>query len=383
MRVCRRLSLLCLLLLPSLIGPGCGGEKSAPPPPPPEVLVAIATPEDTPIQFEHLASIDGIDSVELRARVPGYVLSQDYVDGTFVKKGQLLFTIDPTLTRGATAQASGEVSLAESALLKARGDLTRARPLAAAGVVSQQELMHALAAEESAGAQLAAAQGRLQVARANQGYTRITSPVDGLAGFAKVRVGALVGQGEATLLTTVSQIDTMRVSFPISEQEYLRNPDGIRALGSVELLLASGAIYAQRGKVELVERQVDPTTGTLTIQALFPNPDRLLRPGLYGKVRGVREIKKAALLVPQRAVTELQGTYQLSIVGPDDKVEVRAVTTGERIGSRWIVERGLRPGERVIVEGLQKVRSGQRVAPRPYVAAKSAAASPAREPAHG
>lgn len=349
-------------------GGGCGGDKPAAPPPTPEVLVTTLQSEDLPVYIEMLGSLDGWENIEIRARVPGYLLSQDYLDGTFVKKGQLLFTIDPSLTRATTAQAAGQVSLAEAALAKARSDLARTRPLAAAGVMSQQDLEHAVAAEESAAAQLAAAQGGLNFARANLGYTRVLAPVDGLAGFAKVRAGALVGQGEATLLTTVSQIDPIRVSFAISEQEYLANPDRVRELGSVELILANGTVYAHRGKVELIDRQVDPTTGTLTLQALFPNPDRILRPGLYGKVRGVREIKKGAILVPQRAVTELQGTFQLDVVGSDNKVEIRPVTIGERVGSRWVIEKGLRPGERVIVEGLQKVRAGQVVTTKPYVA---------------
>lgn len=356
---------------------GCDGRDKTPPPPPPEVLVTEAQPEDVPLYLEALASLDGLENIEIRARVPGYVLSQDYQEGTFVKKGQLLFTIDPSLTRASTAQASGAVSVAEAALARARSDLARARPLAAAGVLSQQDLEHAIAAEESASAQLAAAQGGLNFARANLGYTRVASPVDGLAGFAKVRAGALVGQNEATLLTTVSQIESIRASFSISEQEYLASPDRIREMGSVELILANGTVYKHPGKVELVDRQVDPTTGTLTLQAIFPNPDHLLRPGLYGKVRGVREIKKGALLVPQRAVAELQGTYQLSLVGADNKVEVRAVTMGEHIGSRWLVERGLRPGERLIVEGLQKARAGQPVMPRPYAPQKAASTASA------
>jgi membrane fusion protein (multidrug efflux system) len=341
---------------------------TAAPPPPPEVLVQTVQPEDVPIYAESVGTVDGLINAEVRARVAGVVTSQAYQEGSFVTKGQLLFTIDPSLTAAAAKKALGDVGAATAALAKAEADVKRLEPLTEQGVASQQDLDNARAARQLAQANLIAATGNRETASANLSYTRIVAPISGLAGLAKARVGSLVGQGEPTLLTTVSQIDPVRVSYAISEQWYLANPGkfqgGDRA-ESLELILSDGSKYPFPGKVSFADRQVDPTTGTLTVLATFPNPDGLLRPGLYAKVRDMRELQKGVLCVPQRAVSELQGGAQVVVIGAGDRAETRAVVMGERVEGRWIVKSGLKPGERVVVEGLQKVRNGAVVSPKP------------------
>lgn len=364
---------LCLVAcLAPLVGCGRGGAGAASAPPPPEVLVQTVQPEDVPLYVEVVSTIDGSLNAEIRARAAGIITSQAYKEGTFVKKGDLLFTIDPSLTAAAAKKAIGDVGAANAALAKAEADVKRLEPLIGTGIVSQQDLDNARAARQIASGNVQAATGSQETASANLSYTRITAPISGLAGIAKHRVGSLVGQGESTLLTTISQIDPVRVSYAISEQWYLSNPKRFQGDSSgpaiLELVLADGSTYPHRGRISFADRQVDPSTGTLTVLASFPNPDGLLRPGMYAKLRDVREVKKGVICVPQRAVTELQGAAQLVVVGPDNRAQPRAVTTGERVGSRWIISSGLQAGERVIVEGLQKVRKGDLVAPKPMPA---------------
>ncbi|HET6281824.1 MAG TPA: efflux RND transporter periplasmic adaptor subunit [Polyangia bacterium] len=351
------------------------------PPPPPDVLVHTVQPEDVPIYAESVGTIDGSLNAEVRARVAGVVTSQAYKEGTFVSKGQLLFTIDPSLTAAAAKKALGDVDGAAAALAKAESDLKRIEPLTHQGVASQQDLDNARAARNLAQANLVSATGGRETASANLSYTRIVAPVAGLAGIAKARLGSLVGQGEATLLTTVSQVNPVRVSYAISEQWYLSDPRKFQGGGNapavLELVLADGSTYAHRGKVTFADRQIDPSTGTLTVVASFPNPDALLRPGMYAKLRDVRELKKAVVCIPQRAVAELQGAAQVMVVGAGNKAETRAVVTGERVGSRWVIKSGLRPGERVIVEGLQKVRNGVVVTPKAMPVTAAINAGPA------
>jgi membrane fusion protein (multidrug efflux system) len=351
---------------------GCSTSSASPPPPgPPEVVVQTVQPEDVALHGETVGTLEGMVNAEIRARVPGYIQAQHYADGTFVEAGQLLFTIDPSLAEATAKRARGDLEAAKAALAKADVELRRGRALASDGLASKQSLDNAVAARALAAANVTAAQGMLETALANLSYTRVTAPIRGLAGIAKVRVGTLVGQGEATLLTTVSQIDPIRVSYPISEQAYLANAKKYQAAAdpsappALELFLADRSLYPHKGRLGFLDRQVDPTTGTITAMATFPNPDALLRPGLYARVREVREVRKGVLLVPQRAVSELQGTYQVVVIGAGDKAETRNVVAGERVGSRWIIESGLTPGERVVVEGLQKVRSGMVVAPKP------------------
>lgn len=369
----------------------CSSATPAPPaPPPPEVIVQTVQAEDVPIYIDAIGTIDGMVNAEIRARVPGYVRVQAYADGTYVKKGDLLFSIDPLLTQAAVTKAQGDTAASRAALAKADLDLKRLEPLAAQGVSSKQDLDNARAARQLAEANVLSSQGNLDTASANLSYTRLTAPIAGLAGLARVRVGSLVGQGEATLLTTISQIDPVRVSYTISEQLYLSNPKKYQSAANsptgapvkgveapkLDLYLADGSKYPLQGSLTFLDRQVDPSTGTFTVLATFPNPEGLLRPGQYAKVRDIREYRKGIVVVPQRAVTELQGAQQLYVVGAGDKVEVRPVTMGERVGNRWIVESGLKPGERIVVEGIQKVKGGAQVAPKTAPVGSSPAVSP-------
>ncbi len=368
----RPTALLVLASLSALAAPACKQEAPAPAAQGPvEVLVVETKPQDLPIYAEFIGTLDGNVNAEVRARVPGYVTSVDYKEGSAVKAGQVLFTIDPVLAQAKATQAAGEMATAQAALAKADRDVDRLKPLAASNAVSRQELDNAIAAQLLAKAQITGAEGSLQTARANLSYTKVTSPIDGVAGLAKVRTGNLVGQVDATLLTTVSQLDPVRARFTISEQLYLRFAAELQRIANnpnagskLELILADGSVYAQHGHLAIVDRQIDPTTGTLTLEALFPNPEQILRPGQYAKVRAITELRKGAVVVPQRAVRELQGMTQLFVVGEGDKVELRTVTMGPRVASNWVVEGGVKAGERVIVEGLQKVRPGVVVAPR-------------------
>ncbi len=339
--------------------------------------------EDVPLYVEAIGSIDGLVNAEVRARTPGYVQVQAYKDGTYVKKGDLLFTVDPALTQATAKKARGDAEATKASLAKADNDLRRAESLSAEGLASKQDLDNARAARMLAEANVTAAQGTFETASTNLSYTRIVAPISGLAGLAKVRVGTLVGQGEATLLTTISQIDSVRVSYPISEQWYLSNPRRFQATDpstapKLDLFLADGSKYPLQGQLSFLDRQVDPSTGTFSVLATFPNPDGLLRPGQYAKVRDVREVRKGAILIPQRAVTELQGTQQVYVVGQGDTIEARPVVMGERVNNRWLVRSGLTAGERIVVEGLQKVRPGAVVVPKvaPKISGSAGSAAP-------
>ena len=392
-RFAPRLRPTALLVLAGVSGAFVSACKQEAPAPavqgPADVLVIETKAEDVPVYAEFIGTLDGNVNAEVRARVPGYVTSVDYKEGAPVKAGQVLFTIDPVLAQAKATQAAGEMATAQAALAKADRDVERLKPLAATNAVSRQELDNAIAAQLLAKAQITGAEGSLQTARANLGYTKVTSPIDGIAGLAKVRTGNLVGQVDATLLTTVSQLDPVRARFTISEQLYLRFAAELQRIASdqsaaskLELILADGSVYSKPGRLAIVDRQIDPTTGTLTLEALFPNPEQILRPGQYAKVRTITELRKGAVVVPQRAVRELQGMTQLFVVGAGDKVELRTVTMGPRVGSNWVVEGGVKAGERVIVEGLQKARAGAVVAPRVVpMAASTQATGQAPKPA--
>jgi membrane fusion protein (multidrug efflux system) len=324
--------------------------------------------------------------------VEGYLKSIDYREGSEVKKGQLLFTIDDQQYRAKLAEAKGDLARAQASFSKADLDVKRFTPLAAERAISQAELDNALAAQRAAQAQVDAARANVEKASLDLGYTRIAAPVDGLVGRAERKVGDLVGKGEPTLLTTVSSIDPVRVSVSIPEWLYLRYAE--RTAGAPggspgakpqpkpgddegpQLVLADGSIYPQRGKIVLVDRAVDPTTGTLRVDLGFPNPKKVLRPGLYGRVRYRDEVRAGALLVPQRAVQELQGQFTVVVVSAEGKAESRKVKPGPRVGSLWILEEGVKPGEKVIVEGLQKVRDGVAVKATVVPAEPPAAAQP-------
>ena len=346
---------------------GCGTSE-APPPPPPAVVVAPVMRQNVPIESEWVGTLDGFIDAKIQARVSGHLLSRGYLEGTFVKKGDLLFEIDPRTYQAAYEQARGQVGRAEAILRQSNINVARYTPLAKEGAVSQQELDNALQLRDANTANLASARATLEQAKLNLDWTRVISPIDGIAGIAIAQVGDLVQQN--TELTTVSQVDPIKVRFPVSEREYIRlaTERQNRQPGSAEkvkltLVLADGSTFAQSGEATFANRQVDPRTGTILIEGAFPNPGNLLRPGQYAKVRAVVNQRSDALLVPQRAVVELQGSQQVAVVGADDKVVMKVVKTGPKVGSLWVIDQGLAPGDRVVVEGVQKVRGGMTVNP--------------------
>src|SRR5215472_1131681 len=342
-------------------------KTEAPPPPPPEVQVAEVVQRDVPIYVELVGSTLGSEDIEIRARVEGYLVAIDFTEGSFVRKGQPLYKIDPEPFRVAVDEAKASLATAQARLEKTDNDVARYTPLAKQQAVSQQELDNALSAQQAAKAQVDAHRAAVAQAQLNLGYTNITSPVDGVIGTTQKKVGSLVGRGESTLLNTVSQINPILFRCSIAEAEYRRlarreassKPGQKQA--NVELILADGTIFPHKGRLDAIERAVDTTTGTLMGQFSFPNPEQLLRPGLYGKARFVTDVKDDALLVPQLAVQEIQGLYSVMVVKPDATVEERMVKAGERVGNLRIINSGVKPGEKVIVEGLQKVQPGVKV----------------------
>ncbi|HEU4503698.1 MAG TPA: efflux RND transporter periplasmic adaptor subunit [Nitrospira sp.] len=345
----------------------CSKTEAPPPPPPPEVQVAEVTQNDVPISIELVGATLGSEDVEIRARVEGYLVSMNFTEGSFVKKGQLLYRIDPQPFEAALAEAKANLATAHARVDKSNNDVARLTPLAKQQAVSQQELDNALSAQEAAQAQVAAYDAKVAKTKLDLAYTTITSPIDGLIGTTQKKVGSLVAGGE-TLLNTVSQINPILFRCAIAEAEYLRlaRRDAIRDKSEnqkfgVELILADGSVHPHKGRLDSLERAVDPTTGTLTGQFSFPNPERILRPNQYGRARIVTDVKQAAVLVPQRAVQEIQGLYSVMVVKPDETVEQRMVKVGERVGNLWLIDSGAKPGEKVIVEGIQKVRPGVKV----------------------
>jgi RND family efflux transporter MFP subunit len=354
----------------------CRGEAAPPPPPPPGVAVVKVVQKDVPIHGEWLATLDGYVNAEIKPQVSGYLIERRYTEGAQVRKGDVLFEIDPRPFRAALDQARAELARSRAELGKASLDLERDRPLAEARAIARSQLDNDVQAKLAAQAAVDSARATARQAQLNLEFTQIRSLVDGIAGIARGQIGDLVGP--ATLLTTVSQVDPIKAYVALSEREYLRFAEtmetgsqplpGQRA-ASLELVLGDGSVHAHRGQFVVADRQVDSTTGTIRILATFPNPKRLLRPGQFGRVRAVITVAKGALLVPQRAVTELQGTFQVAVVGPDNRAAIRPVELGPRIGPMWIVERGLRPGETVVAEGVQKVRDGAPVTPQPLAPA--------------
>jgi membrane fusion protein (multidrug efflux system) len=360
-----------------LLNGGCNkaGPQAGPPPapPPPEVQVTEAIQREVPIYSEWLGTTDGSINAQIRARVQGYLQSRDYREGTAVKAGDLLFVIDPRPYQAALDQARGDLGRAEAALGKTRLDVARYTPLAKEGAISQQELDNAVQADRGNQASVAAAQAAVKQAELNLEWTQVKSPIDGIAGISVAQIGDLINA--STLLTTVSRVDPIKVTFPISEKEYLRFADRIgNAMQAekraeqhgppLELILGDGSVYPEKGGFALPNREVDVKTGTITVVSYFPNPKNMLRPGLYAKVRAVTDIRPDALLVPQRAVQELQGTSRLAVVTPENKVEFRTVKVGERVGNLWVINEGLKLNEHVVVEGLLKVRDGMAVNPK-------------------
>ena len=365
-----------LSLMPLVLGHCKGETSSAPPPPLPQVEVAEIIQKDVPIYSEWVGTTDGSVNAHIRAQVSGYLLKRDYREGGFVKKGDLLFELDPSKFKAALDQAQGDLAKSQAQLMKSKLDVERDTPLAKQGAISQKELVDSIQAYEAAKGATAAAKAAVEQAKLNLGWTRIIAPIDGVVGIAKAQIGDLIDAN--TEVTSMSTLDPIRVYFPVSEQEYLGAAEKIQQRykeqnagekyggPQLELILDGEKVYPHKGQYFLIDRQVDIKTGTILVAALFPNPTNLLRPGQFARVRAVTKTKENALLVPQRAVTESQGNYQVAVVTPDNKVDVRPVKVGQRIGNLWIIDQGLHQGERVVVEGLQKLKAGMTVSPKPF-----------------
>src|SRR5580658_8570107 len=390
-----------------------GREKStaaATPPPPPEVQVAAVEQRDLPVRHEWIGTLNGLVNAAINAEVTGYLLRQNYAEGSFVHKGQLLFEIDPRPFQAAVDQAAGQLAQAKAQVTQAQAVFVQAqaqllsaeanqrksqldeekyKPLFEDKAVTRQDLDNAVetnhsnvaqvaaaraqvetskAQIEAAGAAVKAAEAALETANVNLTFTRLTSPIDGIAGAATVQVGNLVTTSSSAV-TTVSTLDPVKAVFTVGEQEYLSlaRADALHHL-QLKLILADGSVHPHDGRFSFADRQVDPNTGAIQMTALFPNPGNILRPGQYAMVRAVIGEDKGALLVPQPAVTELQGGYEVVVVGADNSVATRQVQVGDRVGTMWVITSGLKPGDRVVVEGQQKLRSGMRVQPKPYTA---------------
>jgi membrane fusion protein (multidrug efflux system) len=356
----------------------------------PDVEVAEVEQKDVPIYGEWIGTLDGLVNADVRAQVTGYILKQGYQEGAFVRKGQLLFEIDPRPFQAALDQAEGQEAQAKAALANAQAvqrrtelDVNRYTPLAKEQAASQQDLdnavqnnLAAIATVETARAQIKTSEATAETAKINLEFTRLVAPIDGIAGQAQLQVGALVNPSSGPV-TSVSTVNPIKAYFTVGEPQYLawrkRFPSEASRLEAdknlhLQLILADGSTYAHEGAFYFADRQVNEGTGAIRLAGLFPNPDNILRPGGYGKIRAVIRLQKDALLVPQRAVSELQGGYQVAVVDGSNKVNIRTVKVGDRVGSEWVISEGLNRGERVVAEGVQKLHAGAPVNPRPYVA---------------
>ena len=363
-----------MLPLAFLAGGGCSEKKQTDGEALPEVEVVVVAQKDVPVYLDWVGTADGLVNAEIRAQVSGYLLGQEYQEGSFVKKDQLLFQIDPAPFEATLNQAKAQQARTEALLEKTRLDVERYRPLAEKNYISKQEYDNAVQANLAAQAELAGAKATVDKAALDLKFTRIVSPIDGVAGIANAQIGNLVGPDQRDPLTIVSTVNPIKVYVALSEQKYLQAMERMQKEPNqaekppgpeLELILADGSTYPHKGRIAFADRQVDVRTGTIRVACLFPNPGNLLRPGIFAKIRALVEVKHNALLVPQRAVTELQGGYQVAVVDQDNTVKIRNVKLGEREGQLWVVESGLNSGERVVVEGVQKVRDGAKVAPRP------------------
>jgi len=364
-------AMLIIALLPALSG--CRRTSALqPPPPPPQVSVITVEPERIALTSEWIATLDGYVNAQIRPQVSGYLIKRNYEEGALVRKGQVLFEVDARPFETALAQARAHLGEMEAQLGKTERDLRRDRPMAEQRAIAQSQLDNDIQANLAAEAAVKSAQAAVETAQLNVGFTKVVSLVDGVAAIATAQIGDLVGP--STLLTTVSQVDPIKAYFPLSEQEYLQVAPTINSRNrktpwqsgtGLTLVLVDGTVYPRAGSFLAADREIDAKTGTIRISAVFPNPDRTLRPGQYGRVRAETKVRTDALLVPQRAVAELQGTYQVRVVGPDNTIATRTVTPGDRIDSRWIIDRGLEPGARVVVEG-PPLRDGTEVKPLPF-----------------
>jgi membrane fusion protein, multidrug efflux system len=365
----KRPVVLGLLLVGALVVDGCSRKPAPPDPTAPEVLVTTVTPQDVPRVLERVATLDGFINANINAQVQGYVVSRDYQEGGAVKKGDLLFQIDSRPFEAALAQAKGTLAKDKANQVKADADEKRAMDLFNKKVISDQERDTAIAAAQAGRANIEADEASVKQAELNLGYTRVISPIDGVAAIATAQVGDLVGPSTGTL-TTVSQLDPIKAVVTAGEAPFTdfvtRHPDPTERAEYVktlqfELILGNGSVYPQKGKFYALDRNLDPKTGSIRYEVTFPNPGNMLRPGQFGKVRFVADMKKGAMVIPQEAVNELQGNFQVAVVDQDNKVSIRPVKMGERIGAMWEVTEGLKPGDRVVVQGLQKAREGSTI----------------------
>jgi RND family efflux transporter MFP subunit len=366
---------LAALALAALLLTACRTSAAAPAaPPPPDVSVIQVTPERVALTSEWIGTLDGYVNAQIRPQVTGYLIRRAYQEGAVVKKGEVLFEIDPRPFEAILAQARAQLAEADAQLGKTERDLQRDKPLAEQRAIAQSQLDNDIQANLAAEAAVKRASAVIQMATLNLGFTKVTSLIDGVAAIATAQIGDLVSP--TSVLTTVSQVDPIKAYFQLSEQEYLRIADRLNRAGgsatpwtagaTLTLILADGSEYPQPGRYLAVDRQVDPKTGTIRISATFPNAGNRLRPGQYGRVRAETRVLDHALLVPQRAVQEMQGNFQVRVLASDNTVTTRPVKLADRIDRRWIVEDGLEPGERVVVEGAQQVRDGAPVNPRPF-----------------
>ncbi len=376
--------------LTALVSLGCDQKKVAPAPPPPNVLVDAARRRDIPVYLDAVATLDGYVNADIRARVRGYLKTQDYKDGAFVKAGDPLFTIEATEYIAAVNEAKAAVARAKVASEHNKVQFDRYQGLFQTGTVSQQDVDNTKASVDDAKAQIQSAQAQLEQANLNLSYTQIRSPLSGVAGLALVRVGNLVGQDGPTLLTTVSSLDPIRVTFPMSEVDYVRFPDRFKHFDQrdikwakaqfakleqtgmadgddpgLELVLSDGSTYGRRGVIVTANRQIDPSTGTIQLQALVPNPDGILRPGQFGRVRLRRsDVGTGVIAISEKALISVQGTYSVGVVGADNKVSLRRVEVGPSVSGLRLINSGLTEGDRVVVEGVQKISDGATVVPK-------------------
>jgi len=381
-------AIVALAIAASFMG-GCGGEQKAAAGPP-NVEIATVVQKDVPIVREFVSTLTGLVNAQIRAQVSGYLVKQLYLNGAYVKKGTPLFQLDDRTFKAAVDQATGNLAQAKADLQKAQAqlgktqlDVDRYTPLAKTGAISQQELDDAVQANLAAKGQVAAAKASidagtaaLESANLNLGYATVLAPIDGVAGISNAQVGDFVGPQSTNALTTVSTVDPILANITPSEEEYLNAMKAAQKSGLTdtqilsplvwELELTNGSIYAEKGRFYAMDRQVNIQTGTILLQIKFPNPGRVLRPGGFGNVRTVARLEKNALLVPQRAVTDVQGKYLIAVVGEDNKVSIRPVNAGEKVGTMWVITGGLHPGDRVVAEGTQKVQEGLLVNPKPF-----------------
>jgi membrane fusion protein (multidrug efflux system) len=342
---------------------------------PPEVLVMPAATRDVPVYREWIGTIDGSENAEIRARVTGYLIKRDYEEGSLVPKGTLLFEIDPRPFEAALAQAKSQLEQGKAVKLAALAERARSDQLFSQKVISEQEHTNKTQLAEANIAKVDALQAGVDDAQLNLNFCKVTAPVDGIVGLAKAQIGDLVGTGSNVVLTNISTLDPAKVQFPISEADYLLGNQLIQStMGkpidqrpeNIELILADGSTFPQKAKLQSVDRQVQASTGTILVTALVKNPGCLLRPGFYARARIVVKVLKDAIVVPQRAVSEVQGAYQLGVIDSDGKAEIRPVKVGARTDSDWVITSGLKPGEKVVVEGLQKIKAGAQVVAKPW-----------------